>query len=41
MLSDFNRAETITDLLGAAEPAAFRVPPPRRKGNPAVARDGQ
>ena len=41
MLSDFYRAEMITDLLGAGELAAFRVPSPRRKVNPAVAGDGQ
>jgi hypothetical protein len=41
MLSDFYRAEMITDLLGAGESAAFRVPSPRRKVNPAVAGDGQ
>jgi hypothetical protein len=41
MLSDFYRAETIADPLGAGESAAFRVPAPRRKIDPAVARDGQ
>jgi hypothetical protein len=41
MLSDFYRAETITDLFGACEMTAFQVPPPRRKVNPTVARDGQ
>jgi hypothetical protein len=41
MLSDFYRAETITDPLGTGELAAFRVPSPWRKVNPAVAGDGQ
>ena len=41
MLSDRYRAETITDPLGTGELAAFRVPFPRRKVNPAVAGDGQ
>jgi hypothetical protein len=41
MLSSFYRAETITDPLGAGEPAAFRVPSPRRKVNPTMAGDGQ
>jgi hypothetical protein len=35
------RAETITDPLGTREAPALRVPLPRRKVNPAVARDGQ
>ena len=41
MLSDFYRAETITDVLGAGELTPFRVPPPRRKVDPAMAGDGQ
>jgi hypothetical protein len=41
MLSDFYRTEPIADFLGAGEAAAFRIPPPRRKVDPAMAGDGQ
>jgi hypothetical protein len=41
MLSDLYCAAKVTYPLGAREPAAFRVPLPRRKVNPAVARNGQ
>jgi hypothetical protein len=41
MLGDLYPAEPITNLLGAGELAAFRVPSPRRKVNPAMAGDGQ
>jgi len=41
MLSNLYRAEPITDSLYTGEPAAFRVPLPRRKVNPAVAGDRQ
>jgi hypothetical protein len=40
-LRNLYRAETITDPLGARKSTALRVPMPRRKVNPAVARDGQ
>jgi hypothetical protein len=41
MLGDLYRAEPITDFLNAGKPAAFGVPPPRRKVDPAMAGDGQ
>jgi len=41
MLSDFYRAEPITDFLSAGEADAFRVPPPRGKVDPAMAGDRQ
>jgi len=31
MLSDFYRAEAVTDFLDAGKLAGFRVPPPRRE----------
>ncbi len=41
MLDNLNRAKTIADPLRTRELPALRVPLPRRKVNPAVARDGQ
>jgi hypothetical protein len=40
-LGDLDCPEPIADILDAGEPPGLRIPPPRRKMNPAVTGDRQ